>query len=174
MFKSFFPPHIYQENKIYFLTAHTFDKENILIGDNHKRIFCEVLSGCLKEFGARILGWTININHYHLLLYFKDKNIKNFVQKLHGKTSYLFNKFDGLRGRRVWVNYWDRCVHSERDFYIRLNYIHHNCIKHGYTEKMDDYKWSSYSQYVKKYGEEWICDCFEHYSIKDFTSEDPG
>jgi len=172
MFKPFFPPHIYQKDKIYFLTARTFNKEVILKTDSQKQIFYDVLRHCLKEFDVQIFGWTINLDHYHLLLYFKNRNIKNFIKKLHGKTSYLLNKFDGIKGRRVWVNYWDRCVRSERDFYVRLNYIHHNCVKHGYVKSAEEYKWSSYQQYIKKYGLEWADDCFSRYPIVDFTLEE--
>ena len=38
---------------------------------------------------------------------------------------------------------------------------------------MDDYKFSSYHDYINTKGEEWLQDCFERYPVIDFTvSED--
>jgi len=44
MFKPFFPPHIYQNQTIYCITAHNRDNRDILITDLHKKIFASRIS----------------------------------------------------------------------------------------------------------------------------------
>ncbi len=95
-----------------------------------------------------------------------------FVQNLHSNLSRLLNKLDRLEGRQIWYQYLDRCIRSERDLYTRLNYIHHNPIKHGLVLNIDEYEWSSYRTYLLKKGEEWLRECFEKYPIVDFTLEE--
>src|SRR3989338_11370189 len=114
MFKPFFPPHIYQNQTIYCITAHNRDNRDILITDLHKKIFLDVLNEAINSFAYKLHGWAININHYHLLLHVSS-DLPKFVQKLHGKSSFLLNKFDKVSGRKVWTNYWDRCIRFERD-----------------------------------------------------------
>jgi putative transposase len=174
MFKSFYPPHIYQDNSIYFITAHAKDHNPILITDAHKQIFWETLNVLADEYDMALLCWTINLNHYHILIQLQNGDmLSTIMKKLHGKTSYLLNKLDAQEGRQVWVNYWDRIIRSETDLHTRINYIHHNCVKHGYSNQMEKYKWSSYAMYLEKFGKEWVDDSFQKFPIVDFTLECP-
>lgn len=174
MFKPFFPPHIYQKKTIYFLTAHTRDGTNILATEKHKQIFLEILNEIIAPLSIKLYAWTINLNHYHSLIYLSsDRDLSRFVQTLHGKSSFLINKLAKIRGRRIWVNYWDRCIRSEKDFFTRLNYIHYNPVKHGYVKETASYPWSSYHFYLEKYGLEWLADCWSKYPITNLVLEDP-
>ncbi|PJC47743.1 MAG: transposase, partial [Candidatus Omnitrophica bacterium CG_4_9_14_0_2_um_filter_42_8] len=71
--------------------------------------------------------------------------------------------------RKVWYQYWERLIRTEEDFYTRINYIHNNSIKHGISNSMDDYKFSSYHDYANTKGKEWLQDCFEKYLVIDFS-----
>ena len=174
MFKSFFPPHIFQDKTMYFITTRTRDRTDVLLTHTHKQIYWDVFEESLSLFSVPLYGWTINVDHCHFLLYLlKSVDLAKFIQKLHGKSSFLLNKHDKKVGRKIWVNYWDRCIRSERDFFTRLNYIHHNPVKHGYVDKIENYHWSSYQFYQKKYGRDWLTDVFTTYPIIDFSLECP-
>ena len=71
---------------------------------------------------------------------------------IHGRVSYMLNQEDGTRGRKVFQNYWDRCIRNEKDFFTHLNYIHYNPVKHSLVDKMEDYEFSSYRYYLQRYG----------------------
>ncbi len=88
---------------------------------------------------------------------------------IHGKVSYLVNKKENETGRKVFQNYWDRCIRDEADFWKHFNYIHHNPIKHGCVKNMEDYKFSSYGFWLNKKGKGWLDSCFRLYPIVDFT-----
>ncbi len=78
-----------------------------------------------------------------------------------------------MQGRKIFQNYWDRCIRDEADYYKHLNYILHNPFKHRYVSNMSDYIFSSYNKYLAKYGQEWVSSCFELYPIVDFTLSQP-
>ncbi|MFH1860715.1 MAG: transposase, partial [bacterium] len=57
----------------------------------------------------------------------------------------------------------------EKDMWMHFNYIHHNPVKHGYVRQMEDWQYSSFQYYLRKYGMKWIMSCFESYPIIDFS-----
>lgn len=75
------------------------------------------------------------------------------------------------KDRPIWYQYIDRTLRNEKDFYMHLNYIHQNPVKHGLVKKMSGYKWSSIHEFIKQKGKEWVVDCFRKYPIIDFQPE---
>ena len=63
-----------------------------------------------------------------------------------------------------WFQYIDKPLQTERDYYMHLNYLHQNCVKHGLTEELWDYEYSSIHEYKRKF----LTECFEKYPITDF------
>ena len=173
MFKSHYPPHYYFDNKIYFITARTVNKNRFFNTKEKKDLLKKILIEASNKFKVGFYAWTILDNHYHLLLdVLKGESIPGFVKTINGKSAFLLNGIDKARKRKIWFNYWDTCIRSEKDFWTRFNYIHHNSIKHRYAEKMEDYLFSSYNCWLEKKGIEWMNDAFEKYPIIDFTPGD--
>jgi len=145
------PPHIYLDNTVYFMTARTANKKCYFIANKKKEILRNILSVTIQELQVIISAWVILSNHYHLLIKIKRKDdLAKLMQLFHGRTSYILNKIDGLTGRQIWYNYWDYCIRDEKDYYNHLNYIHINPVKHGLVGRPEDYKYSSYRQYIKR------------------------
>ena len=96
------------------------------------------------------------------------------MHNINANISRRINHSDNQKGRKIFQNYWDRCIRDEKDFYQHFNYTHHNPIKHKYIgtqQKCCEYKFCSYKQWADKKGEEWLDSCFETYPIVDFTIE---
>jgi len=171
-FRRHHPFRLFVDNSVYFITASTIGKLHALAKNGQKEVFLKVLDKSVGRFDIELIGWILLANHYHMLIRLaKGSLVRNFIQNLHSNSARLLNKLEEQLGRKLWWNYWDRCMRNEADFYTHLNYIHHNCIKHGYTKRMRDYKWSSYMEYLKRYGKEWLLSCFAQYPIKDFTPQ---
>ncbi|MFH0952679.1 MAG: transposase [Patescibacteria group bacterium] len=164
------PPHIYIDNYIYFLTARTIKGVKYFNGDYGKQLLLNVINTAIKMFNCKLSAWVILSNHYHLLMKVKSgKNLPCLVGNIHANSSRLLNQEDKSLGRKIWWNYWDKCVETEKSYFTHLNYIHHNPVKHGYAKRMEDYEFSSYKYYQQKQGKVWLDSCFEIYPIIDFT-----
>lgn len=162
------PLHIHQ-NRFYFITASTVDRDKLLKTAKRKKIFWQVLCRSIRKFQTKLYAWVILDDHYHLLVEFrKEKDLSKFVQNLHTNSSRLLNQIDKKSERKIWYQYWDRCVRSDKDFWTFFNYIHHNPVKHRYSKTMR-YQFSSYNYWLKRKGREWLDSCFELYPIKDFS-----
>jgi putative transposase len=169
------PRHIYADDQIYFVTSHIQAKEFQLDCDSKRDKLMLKLFSFAWENGMELLAWAVLMDHYHLLL----KNpegpvISRFVGEVHRGFSFEINQSEGKRGRRLWTNYWDWCVRDETDYWRHFNYIHNNPIKHGIVGNMDSlkgYRYTSFWNYLRTRGMEWLLDVMEAYPIVDFTIE---
>ena len=164
------PTHWFVDDTYYFLTASTHYSQHHLDSDEHKAAFRDILWSLAYELGLTIDAWVVLDNHYHLLFHLlKGLNLQAFVKRLHGGTAVKFNQLSNTPGRKVWHNYWDRCIRSERDYWTRFNYIHYNPIKHGYVTRMSDYPFSSIRFYEQAMGLDWLADIWRAYPCKLLT-----
>jgi putative transposase len=192
--REFHPPHIYEDNTCYFISASIAHRQRLLDTDAKRTLVRDVLKDAIKQYGIRLYAWVILANHYHLLLKTSDvAPIYKFIKRLHGDSAIQLNKLDGTPGRQVWYQYFDRFPRSERDFWRYFNYIHINPIKHGYVQVYDGvlvvegrrtkipaghtldvhqclakYSHSSYHYYMREYGEEFLTDAWMRYPIPDY------
>ncbi|MEO0110283.1 MAG: transposase [candidate division WOR-3 bacterium] len=166
------PIHFYLDNTFYFLTAHTYQDQPILSSDSYKIMLLKKIRKWLKEYHYNLFAWVILDNHYHLLFQTqKGADLPKITAKIHTGFSYEVNKRENKQGRKIWQNYWDKCLRSEKDFWRHFNYVHHNPIKHNYVKQMEDYKFSSFNYWLKVNGINWLMSVFERYPIIDFTIE---
>lgn len=166
------PPHIYKDAVIYFITCSTANKLRLFDKEQKKEMLLEVIFKACDRFTKQLLAWTVLDNHYHVLVESdKGEKLAQFVNNINANSSRILNKFENCIGRKIWYQYFDRCIRDEKDYWTRFNYMHHNCIKHGYAKSMEDYKYSSYSRWVKDKGIEWMNDVFDTYPIIDFSVE---
>jgi putative transposase len=166
------PIHIYIENQLYFLTVHTYQNQHLLQDESRKQHLLNKIRTFFEAYDFVLYTWVILDNHYHLLFKSSDKiNLGKLVGKIHAGYSYESNRQENHPGRKIWQNYWDWCIRSEKDFWTHFNYIHHNPVKHGYVQQMELYPFSSYSHWLAKKGEDWMCSVLETHPVIDFTAD---
>ena len=160
------PPHIYVDDTWYFITSSVFKGAHYLASHETKSLLLEKIRDRTREYGIRLKAWVILNNHYHLLM--KSRRgceIPRFFQRLHAGMAYELNNLENRRGRKIWHSYWDTCIRDERGFWTRFNYIHNNPVKHGYVRHPADWEFSSYHEYLRSMGKDWLLDRFYAYPV---------
>ena len=166
------PPHLLIDDSWYFITAHVLSKKAILQFPGHKEIWIRTMHDLAHSVNIQVMAWSVLNNHYHLLALFKDaQKIPGFINQLHGRTAYQFNKIENRQGRMVWYSYWDSIIRNEKDFWTRFNYIHYNPVKHHLAQKPEDWPYSSYKYFLQRIGLIWLADCFNSYPILEYNYE---
>ncbi len=145
-----------------------------------------------REMGQSLYAWFVGPNHYHVLIGGQVNqpslhpllgattgvvtlgrfDAGRFVNRTHSVISTLLNRADGTRGRRVFNQYWDRCVRSEGEMYAILNYIHQNPVKHGLASDLHAarlYLACSLHAFEARYGQDWVGECLARYPVTDYT-----
>lgn len=113
--------------------------------------------GLCAELGVRhrvaLLAYCVMPNHYHLLVQTSLANLNRYMKELNGGYSKAYNR----RRRRVGPLFAGRykALLVQDDAYALsvARYIHLNPIKAGLAERAEDYRWSSYREYVGKAAE---------------------
>jgi putative transposase len=166
------PIHLYTDNAWYFISASMIDHQKILATDEHLIIWRDVFHSVTAELQIAASAWVVQPNHYHVLVQpEKGMAISHFTNLLHGRTSFLMNKLDNQRGRKIWYSYWDVCMRNEQQFWARFNYIHYNPVKHGYVEAPEDWEFSSYRFYLEEQGKDWLWKCLQGYPVEELLEK---
>ncbi len=131
----------------------------------------ELFEICQKTT-SKLYAWCILPNHYHLLFRTeKLEELKAKVGKFHGRTARSWNLEDNRIGRKVWCNFFDRKIKSKRHLWASINYIHNNPVHHGYTNKWQDWAFSSANSYLESVGREEAIRIWKEYPVLDYGKD---
>ena len=127
------------------MTAATLGKQAYLSNATRLDHFQEALFRIAGEFGWELRAWAILNNHYHWMGFASGEAgpLRRVIGKLHRVTAKELNRQDGTPGRKVWFQYWDTHITHQRSYLARLNYVHHNPVKHGVALQAANYRWCS-------------------------------
>jgi putative transposase len=173
------PPHRPNFGHLRFLISAACYEHHHHIGENLERMdnFSRVLLDVLASHASRTFAWCVLPNHYHALVEAPDvKALLHELGLLHGRTSFLWNGEEKMRGRKVFFRAVERAMRSERHYLVTINYIHHNPVRHGYVERWTDWRWSSAGEYLAQSGIEEAKRIWSEYPIlaygKDWDEPD--
>jgi REP element-mobilizing transposase RayT len=111
------PLHVYLDDTNYFITIGTFHRHKLFNDNEKKKLLEAILMKTSHKYLNKIYGWVILDNHLHILVKTAmGKELHKFVNSLQGKSAIELNKLDCKIGRRVWYQYWDRCIRNEKIF----------------------------------------------------------
>ncbi|MBG7608099.1 MAG: transposase [Verrucomicrobia bacterium] len=92
----------------------------------------------------KLLEWCVMPNHVHVLIkLLPDHSLSDIVQKWKGGSSMEINCILKRSGALWAVDYYDRFVRDEDDYFSCRNYIRMNPVKVGLCENPEDWEFSS-------------------------------
>lgn len=165
------PPHWKYEGKVRFIVTAACYEHKPIIGHSIARMAefeSELLKAC-HGFGVYVYAWCILLNHYHILIQTEDiEGFRKTLGKVHGATSFRWNGEEGMRGRKVWYQSFERPMKSDAHFWASVNYIHNNPVRHGYCQKWQDWSFSSASSFLDRFGREKTVEIWNEYPTLDY------
>lgn len=115
--------------------------------DDDRRRFLNKLRYCIKDDGLVLLAWCLMDNHVHLLFYDDRGALPHTMACLNGTYAQHYNKTYGHVGHVFQDRYLCVPVSSRRQLLEAVRYIHNN-PEDAHVCKTEDYRWSSYQEYV--------------------------
>ncbi len=117
------------------------------------------LERTLTQHHASIAGYVLMPSHIHMLIGLPEiSHLSKFVQTFKSMSSRRLKEMDmGIykdylykRGRfRLWKpRFDDVIITSEKQFHIKLDYIHNNPIKAGLVSRSSDWLFSSAADWI--------------------------
>lgn len=154
-------------NQIFHVFNHAVGDENLFREGDNYRHFLRLLTNHICPV-AELYAYNLLPNHFHLLLQIKDipnlerayllrkkqpppPNIlwEEYVMQQFSNACNAYAKAYNLRFRRkggLFIDYLKRSLIDDA-FYFKnvMHYIHYNELHHGFCEKIEDSRWTSYN-----------------------------
>ncbi len=139
------PEHRFLPGFTYMITGATLYKRHFYSTSQRLEMLQTSLLELIGQYGWVLIAWAVFSNHYHLIAQAMEHawSTRRLTQRLHAKFGLALNLEDGTPGRRVWYQYWDKCLTYPRSYYARLNYVANNPVRHGLVAQASDYPFCS-------------------------------
>ena len=145
---------MYRKGHSYFLTVITYKRNPILI--ENIELLRESFRYSKRKFDYKIEVIVVLPDHIHMIIEPKVetqypeiiRTIKNYFSKHCSLEYYQHVEQSQSREKEgykpIWQKrFYEHTIRDEEDFKNIQEYIYHNPIKHGYVEKIEDWKYSS-------------------------------
>jgi putative transposase len=145
------PPHLFVSDAMYMLTASIYQQKDLMQADHRKDQWKNAFFTAAEICHWQVIAWVVMNNHYHAMVQSPPNplSLSTFINSYHKFTAHQWNEEDRTPGRRVWHNFWDTCIRSEKDYLSRLNYIFWNPIKHGMALHPEEYPYCNYIEFAE-------------------------
>lgn len=134
---------------IYHVMLRGINQQTIFQDEEDIDKFIQVLKECKAISGFKIFAYCLMSNHIHLLIKPEIEPLEQIFKRIGSRFVYWYN----IKYQRVGHLFQDRYKSEpiESDSYLLavIRYIHQNPVKAGICKKVEDYKYSSYREYIK-------------------------
>ena len=135
---------------IYHIMLRGINRQDIFNDEEDNLKFIETLKKYKDICGYQIYGYCLMSNHIHLLLKEGAETISQIMKRIGASYVYWYNMKYERYGPLFQDRYKSEKVEDDKYFLAALRYIHQNPIKAGMVKKLENYKWSSYGEYISQ------------------------
>lgn len=159
------------EGACYHITSRGNRRENIFYSDGDKKVFIGKLNETLNKYHFICHAYCLMDNHYHLFIETPNANISEGMHYLNTSYTNWFKAEHNIVGSVLQGRY--KSILVDQDNYgLKLSaYIHLNPLRAGIVEDINQYRWSSYLDYVSDRGK--VVERLEKEFILSQFGEDP-
>ncbi|MFP4014331.1 MAG: transposase [Chitinispirillaceae bacterium] len=129
--------------------------EDIFPTPELKTFFLNQLAITLKMFSYLCCSWSLQKDHYHLVVKSSDVPISKFMQRLNSVYAKKFNQKCGREGV-VFFRRYASVISEETELKKLIRYVHLNPVRCGdcTPEGLDHYKWCGHRAVVQGDGDD--------------------
>jgi REP element-mobilizing transposase RayT/biotin operon repressor len=137
-------------SKIYHVIARGNERKDIFLDDEDKNKFIQIIINKKKKNEYILYVYCLMNNHLHLLLKEEKDNISRIMRRINTAYAYYFNKKYNRVGHVFQNRFRSEPVENDRYLISLIRYIHNNPVKAKIVNQPHQYKWSSYSLYLRE------------------------
>jgi REP element-mobilizing transposase RayT len=136
-------------SQIYHVMLRGNSGRDIFIDDEDRHRFLNILTDKKKDNEFVLYAYCLMDNHIHLLLKENKDNISHIMKRIGTAYAVYFNKKYQQNGHLFQDRFKSEVIEAEPYLLAVIRYIHNNPLKVRLVKLPEDYKWSSYSEYLK-------------------------
>lgn len=141
----------YYDTSFFHVIVQGINKEYIFKTERYINEYKKLLNKNKEDTSIEILAYSIMNNHAHLLIYAnKIEEMSKFMKKVNTSYAKYYNYMENNRVGYVFRDrYLSEPIENEAYLIKCISYIHENPVKAGIVERKQDYRHSSYREYLK-------------------------
>lgn len=150
-------PRVYKQDSVYHITVRASNRELLFCDDSDYAYFLEILKARKEKYNFKLYAYCLLPKHYHLLIEPTQTEtqgaphsatLSKIMQAINTSYSLYFNKKYNRFGHLISGRFQCRSFNKDGRLLHQSVYLHLNPVRLGLTQKTEDYKWSSYAEYV--------------------------
>lgn len=138
------------ENAVYHIIARGNRKEDIFYSDRDRKVFLEKMNETFVKFSFICYANCLMDNHYHLFVKTPLANISEGMHNLNTSYANWFKAKHDIVGVVFQGRYKSILVDEDNYAIVVATYSHINPVRGGLVKDIENYKWSSYLDYIGK------------------------
>ena len=136
------------ESGIYHIMLRGINQQVIFEDDEDYIQFIKTLEKYKTVCGYKIFAYCLMSNHVHILIKVGKEDLELILKRIAGSYVYWYNWKYYRKGHLFQDRFKSECVEDDAYFLTVLRYIHQNPLKAKIVNKVSDYKYSSYNEYI--------------------------
>lgn len=133
----------------YHITSRGNQREKIYWDDKDREEFKKILKRTKEIYSYFLHAYVLIDNHYHLLIETPHANIKQIMHNINTSYTVYVNRRHKRFGHLFQGRYQAFIVDKESYLLELGRYIHLNPVRAGVVSMPEDYRWSSYREYLQ-------------------------
>ena len=142
-------PRLKSQSGIYHIMLRGINQQVIFEDEEDYFKFIETLKDYKAVSGYNVFAYCLMSNHIHILLQVCKEDLDVIMKRIAGSYVYWYNWKYYRKGHLFQDRFKSEPIEDDEYFLTVLRYIHQNPIKAGIVEKLDEYVYSSYNEYMK-------------------------
>ena len=136
------------ENAVYHITARGNRKENIFYSDKDRNVFLYKVNETFNKYSFICYAYCLMNNHYHLFVKTPYANLSEGMHYLNSSyANWLRTKYKIVG--TIFQGRYKSILVDEDTYALTLSvYIHLNPLRAGIIERLEEYPWSSFIDYI--------------------------
>ncbi|MCI8411061.1 MAG: transposase [Clostridia bacterium] len=137
------------KTKVYHVILRGIDKQDIFVEEQDYNKFIKEIQKTKEKYKYELYAYCLMSNHIHMIIYDKNEQLSKIIQSLAISYSLYFNKKYERSGHLFQNRFLSKSVEDRKYLVQVCRYIHQNPFK-AKISKTDEYRWSSYKEYIEK------------------------
>jgi len=134
-------------SQIYHVILKGINGQEIFLEDSDRIKFLKQIKKTKQMYQYDIYAYVLMSNHVHLIIHDKENNLSQIMHRICCIYAMYFNQKYQRTGHLFQNRFKSKCVNTQNYLLNLQKYIHKNPQKDG-IEKLEQYKWSSYQEYI--------------------------
>lgn len=136
------------EGGFYHITSRGNQRERIFWGVKDRERLKTILERTKERYGYLLHAYVFMSNHYHLLIETPHANLHQVMQNINTSYTVFVNKKYHRSGHLFQGRYKAFIVDKDKYLLALSRYIHLNPVRAGVVKRAEEFRWSSYQEYL--------------------------